>query len=138
MSEAGHPEEDPDTAIPLLVLASCQVDARPDGAPRLWGKLNIRISSDTLAYRIYQRSNMEEAFNCNYELNPQYREKLETAGLRVSGVSETSAAGHTGGARIIELPDNPFFIATGFLPQISSTEDQPHPLFVAYLEAALK
>jgi CTP synthase (UTP-ammonia lyase) len=132
IKEAGHAEEEPDTAVPLLILASCQVDSRPEGTPRLWGKLKIGISPDSLAFRIYQRLRVEEAFNCNYELNPLYRDKLESSGLKVSGVSEA------GGARIIELPDHRFFIATGFLPQISSAENSPHPLIVAYLEAASK
>jgi CTP synthase len=120
---AGSLEEDPETAIPLLVLASCPVDNRPSGAPRLWGY------TGTLAYSIYRQPEIEEAFNCNYELNPEFREKLEASGLKVSGVSEN------GGARIIELPSHPFFLATGFLPQISSTEENPHPMIMAFLSA---
>ncbi|MBN1188767.1 MAG: hypothetical protein JXA46_03360 [Dehalococcoidales bacterium] len=132
LSEAGHMEEDPDTAIPLFILASCQVDSRPEGTTRLWGKLNIKVSTGTLAHRIYQKTEIEESFNCNYELNTLYREQLETAGLKVSGISET------GGARIVELPGHRYYIATGFLPQVSSTAENPHPLVLAYLEAASK
>jgi CTP synthase (UTP-ammonia lyase) len=138
LKDAGHPEDDPDTAVPLLILASCPVDSRPEGAPRLWGKLTIRISPGSLAFGIYQQLKVEEAFNCNYELNPEYREKLEIAGLKVSGVSESGGASEGGGARIIELPAHRFFIATGFLPQISSSEEKPHPIIAAFLEAALK
>jgi CTP synthase len=65
-------------------------------------------------------------------MNPVYRQKLETAGLTVSGVSQD------GGVRIIELPDHKFFIGTGFVPQYSSEEGHPHPLIVAYLKAALE
>ncbi|MFC1990412.1 hypothetical protein ACFLVW_07700 [Chloroflexota bacterium] len=75
---------------------------------------------------------MGESFTCDYELNPAFRGKLETAGLKVSGVSED------GGARIIELPDYHFFLATGFVPQLASGEAKPHPLIVAYLEAAME
>jgi CTP synthase (UTP-ammonia lyase) len=125
-------EEDPDTALPLLVLASCPVDSRPAGTPRLWGKLKIKVLPGSLAFRILQISEVEEAFNCNYELNPEYRDTLEKTGLRVSGLSET------GGARIIELPEKRFYLATGFLPQVSSEKNKPHPLIVAYLEAASK
>jgi CTP synthase len=116
----------------LLVLASCPVDNRPEGATRLWGKLKIKVSPGSLAYRAYRKTQVNEAFNCNYELNPDFRGKLEATGLKVSGVSED------GGARIIELPDHHFFMATGFLPQFTSEETKPHPLIVAYLEAALK
>jgi CTP synthase len=112
------------------VLASCPVENRPAGAPRLSGQLKITIERDTLAYRIYKKTSISEPFNCNYELNPAYREKIESAGLKVSGVSVD------GGARIVELPGRRFFIATGFLPQLNSEENRPHPLIVAYLQAA--
>jgi CTP synthase (UTP-ammonia lyase) len=115
----------------LLVLASCPVDNRPEGATRLWGKLKIRVSPGSLAYRIYQKPEVDEAFNCNYELNPDFRGRLEATGLKVGGVSED------GGARIIELPDHHFFMATGFLPQLTSEKTRPHPLIIAYLEAAI-
>lgn len=114
------------------MLASCPVDNRPEGATRLWGKLKIKVSPGSLAYRIYRKPEVNEAFNCNYELNPDFRGKLEATGLKVSGVSED------GGARIIELPDHHFFMATGFVPQFTSEAARPHPLIVAYLEAALK
>ncbi len=106
------------------------MDNRPAGAPRLWGDLNIDITPDTLAFRVYRTTRIKEAFFCNYELNPAYRERLEAAGLRVSGVS------HDGGARIVELPGQRFFVGTGFIPQLTSTEAQPHPLIVAFLQAA--
>ncbi len=123
-------EEDPDTATPLLTLASCPVDNRPPGAPRLQGGLKINIIPDSLAFQIYRSASIEETFNCNYELNPVYRGLLEATGLKVSGVSEAGAA------RIIELPDHRFFVATGFVPQLSSAENRPHPLITAFLAAA--
>jgi CTP synthase (UTP-ammonia lyase) len=111
------------------VLATCQID-NLDGS-RLSGKLHINIKTDTLAFRAYRQTDIEEKFNCNYELNPVYRKDLESAGLLVSGESDT------GSTRIIELPGRRFFLATGFLPQLSSTAEHPHPLITAYLEAAV-
>jgi CTP synthase (UTP-ammonia lyase) len=63
-------------------------------------------------------------------LNPAYAPTLEDGGMRISGTSED------GGTRIVELPDHPFYLATGFLPQYRSAESQPHPLVAAFLEAA--
>jgi len=65
-------------------------------------------------------------------LNPTYKSILEAKGLKISGT------GKDGGARIIELPRHPFFIATGFMPQSSSEINKPHPLIVAYLQAAVQ
>jgi CTP synthase len=115
-----------------LVLAACPVDNRPSDAPRLWGGLKIRIAADSLAFRIYQADMAEEPFNCNYELNPVYRETLEKTGLKISGLTSE------GGIRIVELPDHDFFIVTGFVPQLASQKNHPHPLIVAFLEATVK
>jgi CTP synthase (UTP-ammonia lyase) len=131
LKDAGHTESDPNAAIPLLILATCPVENRPEGTPRLWGKLNLRISPGSLAFRIYHSLTAEEPFTCNYELNPAYRGLLEKTGLTVTAVSED------GGARIVELADHRFFLATGFVPQLISEEARPHPLILAYLEAAM-
>ena len=132
LGEANTTEIDPNTTTPLLALASCPVDGRPGGSPRLTGKMKIRVSRGSLAFDAYKKTSVEEAFACNYELNPAYRKPLEKAGIEVSGVSED------GGARIIELSDHRFFLGTGFLPQLASEAGNPHPLFVAFLEAAGK
>jgi CTP synthase len=132
MRDAGHAELDTETPTALIVLASCPVDNRPTGAPRLWGKLKIRLNEDSMAYSIYQKTEIEEAFNCSYELNPAFRGQLESQGLRVTGESSD------GSARIIELPKSRFFTATGFQPQLTSEVNKPHPLIIAYLKAALE
>ncbi|MFC1958452.1 hypothetical protein ACFLV6_00810 [Chloroflexota bacterium] len=95
----------------------------------LWGELKITVKPDSLAFRIYRQKEVAEPFTCNYELNPDFREDLEIAGMSVSGVSKD------GGARIIELNSHHFFLATGFVPQFTSKESKPHPLIVAYLKA---
>jgi CTP synthase (UTP-ammonia lyase) len=63
-------------------------------------------------------------------VSPAYRDRLETGGLRVSGV------GPDGEVRIVELPDHPFFVCTLFLPQMRSTAGRPHPLLAGYAAAA--
>jgi len=94
--------------------------------------MKINVSPDSLALRIYQQPIVTEQLLCNYELNPDFREQLETTGLKVGGESED------GGAKIIELPDSSFFLATGFVPELNSEAAKPHPLIVAFLEATIK
>ena len=133
LTEAGHTESDPQAIIPLLTLAACPVEGRDAGSPRLTGKLKVSLTPDSLAYAVYQQDEVSEAFNCNYELNPDYRGVMEMSGIVVSGVSPD------GGARIIELPNaaHPFYLATGFLPQLSSSPGKPHPVVTALLQNAL-
>jgi CTP synthase (UTP-ammonia lyase) len=112
-------------------LAYCAVDDKTSGAPRLSGKMKIKINQDSLAYRIYNKTEIEEPFNCNYELNLKYKELMEKGGLKISAVSEY------GGARIIEFIRHPFYIGTGFVPQLASEVGKPHPIVKAFLWAAL-
>jgi CTP synthase (UTP-ammonia lyase) len=94
----------------------------------------IRLAPDSTAYEVYggEDTEVEEQFYCNYGLNPAYRSEIEKGDLKVAGT------GPEGEARVIELPSHRFFIATLFLPQLSSSPDNPHPLIVAYLKAALR
>jgi CTP synthase (UTP-ammonia lyase) len=108
------------------------VDNRPEGSTRLSGKLLLNIESGSRAFEVYGKQNVEEIFNCNYELNPEYRPSLEKSGLSISGV------GTDGGTRIVELPGHDFYMATGFLPQYNSEPGRPHPLISAWLQAGLK
>ena len=122
---------DPDTPIPLIVPVSCPVADRPEDAPRLIGKMKIKVYSDSQAFQIYQQSEIEEDFHCNFELNQAFQEKLEAVGVRITG------SGENGEARIMELTGHRFFMGTGYMPQLTSIDGRPHPIIVAYLEAAL-
>jgi CTP synthase (UTP-ammonia lyase) len=90
----------------------------------------ITITPDTLTHQAYGKAEVTEQFACNYGLSPEYRERISHGDLKVTGV------GPGGEVRIIELFAHRFFIATLFLPQVSSSLDDPHPLVVAFLKAA--
>ena len=131
--DIGHQEYDPDDiSNPLFIPASCPVETHPEGTPRLWGNLKIKVRPASLVYRIYRQDEIEEPFACNFELNPEYKEILEKSGVKICGATEN------GGVSIIEVPDRAFYIGTGYQPQLSSEENNPHPLIAAYLEAAIK
>lgn len=91
----------------------------------------IKITPGSYAHQAYGLREVTEQFYCNYGLNPQFREKFSTGKLKITGVDVEEEA------RIVELSDHPFYVATLFLPQVSSTPDRPHPLIVAYLKAAI-
>jgi len=91
----------------------------------------IKIVPGSFVHRAYEQEEVTEQFACSYGLNPQFREKLGKGKFNITGVDVE------GEARIAELSDHAFYVATLFLPQISSSPDRPHPLIVAYLRAAL-
>jgi CTP synthase (UTP-ammonia lyase) len=84
----------------------------------------------TLSRQVYGREELIEEFSCNYGLNPAYRDQICSGGLRIAGLDPD------GEVRIVELSDHPYFIATLFLPQLSSKSNMPHPLILGYLRAA--
>ena len=90
----------------------------------------INISPDTLAYKIYGKTKAKERFNCSYGFNEAYHKELYKRELNIVGVDDN------GDARIVEIYDHQFYIATLFLPQSSSTADNPHPLIIEYLTVA--
>ena len=73
---------------------------------------------------------IREEYFCNFELNPDYDELFEEHGLEFTGF------GDRGDSRILEIPEHPFFIGTLFQPQRRSRPEKPHPLVVAFVEAA--
>jgi CTP synthase (UTP-ammonia lyase) len=90
----------------------------------------VKITPGTLTHRVYGRTTATEQFACNYGLNPDYREKIIQAGLIIAGMDSAEEV------TVVELYKHRFFIATLFMPQLSSSPDDPHPLIVAFLKAA--
>ncbi len=89
----------------------------------------VAIVPGTLAARLYGVTQATEPYYCSYGLNPEYRRRLEHAGLATSGT------GADGEVRVVELTAHPFFLATLFVPQARSSPGRPHPV-IAGLAAA--
>jgi CTP synthase (UTP-ammonia lyase) len=131
LADAAHAEYGPVDAAPLVIVpVACAVPDRAPGAPSLSGRLKIQLAPGSRVSRIIGQDAVEEEFFCSYELNPDFQQQLDATGLRVSGVAET------GEARVVEISAHPFFLATAFLPQLASAPGKPHPLLVAFLQAA--
>jgi len=114
----------------IIAPVSCPVPDRRAGAPKLLGPLRLRVQPGCRLAAIYSGCAIFEEHFCNYEVNPAYHQALENAGLKLTAFDEA------GELRAVELPDHPFFIATLYQPQLSSTETKPHPVIVEFLKAA--
>jgi CTP synthase len=91
------------------------------------------LAEDSLVRAIYGSPRIEERHRHRYEVNVGYRERLEKAGLRFSGMSPD---GHL--PEIIEYMDHPWFIGVQFHPELKSKPFAPHPLFAGFVGAAVK
>ncbi len=126
-------EFNPKTANPVIhILPGHTEDEEKGGTLRL-GSYPCILDKDSLSYKAYQKSRIDERHRHRYEFNMDYRERLEKAGLRLSGISPNKKL-----VEIIELKDHPFFVASQFHPEFKSRPLRPHPLFKDFIKASLK
>lgn len=99
-----------------------------------WGiEGQVVVLPGTRAAELYgEAGERAESYYCTYGVNPDFRPRLEAAGLRVTGIDPD------GEPRIVELDRDahPFFLATLFIPQVRSAPGAPHPLVRGYAAAA--
>ena len=99
------------------------------GSMRL-GAQECRLSEGTLARKLYNQEAIRERHRHRYEFNNRYKDQLTKASLVCSGYSVD------GLVEMIELPDHPWFIASQFHPEFTSSPRDGHPLFTGFIQAA--
>ncbi len=104
---------------------------RDYGATMRLGAWECVLKPGTVAYQAYGKKKVSERHRHRYEFNNAYRQRLEKAGLVISGTSPDG-----GLVEMIELKDHPFFVASQFHPEFLSRPTQAHPLFKAFIKAA--
>ncbi len=141
--EGAHSTEfDPDTPYPVVALISEWRDAsgrveKRSGQSNLGGTMRLgaqecQLKPGSLAHKVYAADRVVERHRHRYEVNNAYLMRLEGAGLTISGRSGDGEL-----CEMIELPDHPWFLACQFHPEFTSTPRDGHPLFRAFVEAAL-
>jgi CTP synthase len=101
------------------------------GTMRL-GAYDAVLDPDSRVAGIYGTTHISERHRHRYEVNIAYRDSLEAAGLRFSGMSPDGLL-----PEIVEIPDHPWFIGVQFHPELKSKPFEPHPLFTSFVKAAL-
>ena len=91
------------------------------------------LAEDSLVRGVYGETRIEERHRHRFEVNVAYRERLEAAGLRFSGMSPDGLL-----PEIVEYPDHPWFIGVQFHPELKSKPFAPHPLFAGFVGAAVR
>jgi CTP synthase len=143
MAGAHSTEFDPETPYPVIALitewldAAGKVEKRTEtsdlgGTMRLGGQPAL-LEEGSLVRAIYGADQIVERHRHRYEVNNHLVGRLKEAGLRVSGVSPNEEL-----VEMIELPGHPWFVGCQFHPEFTSTPRVGHPLFKAFIEAALE
>ena len=140
---ANSTEFDSETPHPVIALITewqnhdGKVERR-DAQSNLGGTMRLgsqpaAVKKGTLAHKVYGRDTVAERHRHRYEVNNHYVSRLEQAGLVISAKTKTEDL-----TEIAELADHPFFIGVQFHPEFTSTPRAGHPLFKAFVGAAVK
>jgi CTP synthase len=144
IKKANSSEFDQQTPDPVIYLLEQWFDYRTQsvqkrdmacdkgGSMRL-GAYPCRIEKGTHAYAAYGMGEISERHRHRYEFNNRYKDTLKKSGLVISGLSPDGEL-----VEIVELKDHPWFLGCQFHPEFKSTPRKPHPLFTAFINAALQ
>ena len=131
------PAEEPVVGLMTEWMKGDEIETREangnlGGTMRL-GAYDARLAKGSHVAEIYGTTEISERHRHRYEVNMLYRNKLEAAGLRFSGLSPDGLL-----PEIVEIPEHPWFIGVQFHPELKSRPFEPHPLFASFIEAAVE
>ena len=131
--DAHSTEMSQDTAHAVINMMEDQKKITDKGGTMRLGAYSCETKKGTLARKIYGQSLISERHRHRYEFNSAYKNDFEKAGMIASGINPESNL-----VEIIELPNHPYFIGVQYHPELKSTVENPHPLFVHFVRAALE
>lgn len=130
---ASSSEVDPEVEHPVIDMMEDQKGITVKGGTMRLGAYACKLTKGSLAAKAYGTVNISERHRHRYEFNNAYLDQLKQAGLQVTGINP-----ETGLVEVIELKDHPYFVGVQFHPELKSTVEEPHPLFVSFVAAAIK
>jgi CTP synthase len=130
---ANSTEFDPNPPHPVINMMEEQKKIIDKGATMRLGSYECALTPGTHAHKAYKADSVRERHRHRFEVNNAYVGQLQRAGLLVSGINPRRNL-----VEIVELKDHPWFLAVQFHPEFQSKPNQAHPLFAAFIGAALK
>jgi CTP synthase len=132
LAGANSTEFDKDTPHPVVCLLDAQRKITQIGGTMRLGAFDCKLLPETRAYEAFRATLISERHRHRYEVNNDYRARLEAAGLLISGTSPDGAL-----VEVIELPGHPWFVGIQSHPEFKSKPTAPHPLFRGFIGASL-
>ncbi len=133
MKGAHSTEVNPGTEYPVINLMEDQKSTTSKGGTMRLGAYKCELRPGFLAEKIYGKSIISERHRHRYEFNSDYLSAFEQAGMFSTGRNPDTKL-----VEIVEIPEHPFFIGVQFHPEYKSTPENPQPLFVAFVKAAMQ
>lgn len=132
-AKANSTEMDATTPHPVIDLMEEQKSITNMGGTMRLGAWECALAEDSIVRDVYKSEIILERHRHRYEFNDMYREQLVKAGMKITGTNP-----ETGLVEIVELPNHPWFVGVQYHPEYKSTVANPHPLFVAFVAAAVQ
>ena len=128
---ASSSEVKPKATNPVIDLMIDQKNVTNMGGTMRLGSYKCQLTKGSKAQKTYGRSEVAERHRHRYEFHNDYRKNFKNSGMEVTGVNPEKDL-----VEIVEIPEHPFFVGVQFHPELRSTVEKPHPLFVAFVKAA--
>lgn len=133
LKNASSTETNKKTENPVINIMEEQNKITKKGGTMRLGSYPCDIKKGTKAFSAYGKQHITERHRHRYEFNNAYLNKYQQGGMIASGINPDSNL-----VEIVELKNHPFFIGSQFHPELKSTVDNPHPLFVKFVAAAME
>lgn len=133
LKDANSVEMDENSPNPVINLMEDQKSVTHKGGTMRLGAWDCDVEPNTLIANVYHNAKtISERHRHRYEFNNAYKEQIEAAGMKASGINA-----ETGLVEVVEIPAHPWFVGVQYHPEYKSTVANPHPLFVGFVKAAL-
>jgi CTP synthase len=132
LTQANSLEMDPKTPDPVIHLMEGQKKVTQKGGTMRLGAWSCDLKPGSLAHKIYGVSQITERHRHRFEFNNKYLADIQSHGMIASGTNTENNL-----VEVVEVPEHPWFIGVQYHPEYKSTVANPHPLFVAFVQAAL-
>ena len=132
-TDAHSTEMDADASHAVIDMMEEQKKVVNKGGTMRLGAYECTIQKNTKAYEIYGKETISERHRHRYEFNNKYLTDFQQSGMVTSGINPASNL-----VEIVELPNHPWFVGVQFHPELKSTVENPHPLFIGLIKAAME
>lgn len=132
LNDANSAEINPDTTNPVIHIMEEQKDIESKGGTMRLGKYPCAIKDGTFMKEAYKTDLIEERHRHRYEFNNDYRERIENAGMQITGTSPDNLLVET-----VEIPGHKWFVGVQYHPEFKSRPNRPHPLFYEFIKHSM-
>jgi CTP synthase len=133
LEDANSTEMNPNTPHKVIDLMAEQKNVTNMGGTMRLGAYDCKLEKNSVVYGAYGKDLVQERHRHRFDFNNDYREQFEEAGMKCTGTNPG-----TGLVEVVEIPSMKWYLGVQFHPEYNSTVLTPNPLFISFIQAAVK